>query len=233
LSPPLLISDLGRPERFLNMLRVFKVQSPMSVGAWTLVAFSNAAAASAFADAAGRRWRGRVPVTIVADAAGTLAAATGLVLSTYTGVLLGATAIPVWSKNATLLPVLFGASGLGAAVSILELLGHRNRSLNRLGIGAAVVETAIMAGVEFDVAQAAQAIRHGRPGTLARTASLLSGPVPLLLRLIAGRSANARRLTAMATLAGSILTRMAWVSAGRASAQAIATSSGRTVDPPA
>ncbi|HWS83720.1 MAG TPA: NrfD/PsrC family molybdoenzyme membrane anchor subunit [Ktedonobacteraceae bacterium] len=29
--PPLLIKDLGRPERFLNMLRVFKVKSPMSM----------------------------------------------------------------------------------------------------------------------------------------------------------------------------------------------------------
>ena len=49
-SPLLLNSDLGRPERFLNMLRVFKVQSPMSVGVWTLVAFSTAAGAAAFAD---------------------------------------------------------------------------------------------------------------------------------------------------------------------------------------
>ena len=50
-SPALLVSDLGRPERFLNMLRVFKLRSPMSVGAWTLVAFSNAAGANAFANA--------------------------------------------------------------------------------------------------------------------------------------------------------------------------------------
>src|SRR5918996_4614863 len=50
LSPPLLIADLGRPERFLNMLRVFKLRSPMSVGVWTLVAFSQAASAAAFAD---------------------------------------------------------------------------------------------------------------------------------------------------------------------------------------
>jgi formate-dependent nitrite reductase membrane component NrfD len=85
LSPPLLISDLGRPARFLNMLRVFKLQSPMSVGAWTLVAFSNAAAASAFADLAGRLGGGRLPVRVVADASGMLAAATGLVLSTTRG----------------------------------------------------------------------------------------------------------------------------------------------------
>src|SRR5690349_3771722 len=42
ISPPLLIADLGRPERFLNMLRVFKLRSAMSVGAWTLVVFSSA-----------------------------------------------------------------------------------------------------------------------------------------------------------------------------------------------
>src|SRR5262249_29623202 len=39
LSPILLIMDLGRPQLFLNMLRVFKHRSPMSVGAWILFAF--------------------------------------------------------------------------------------------------------------------------------------------------------------------------------------------------
>src|SRR5918993_3586740 len=66
-SAPLLIADLGRPERFLNMLRVFKLRSPMSVGAWTLVAFSNAAAAAAFADAAHRATDGKLPVKVVGD----------------------------------------------------------------------------------------------------------------------------------------------------------------------
>src|SRR5204862_7114049 len=37
LSPILLVLDLGRPRLFINMLRVFKYQSPMSVGAWLLV----------------------------------------------------------------------------------------------------------------------------------------------------------------------------------------------------
>ena len=142
-SPALLVSDLGRPERFLNMLRVFKLRSPMSVGAWTLVAFSNAAGANAFANALVRTSRGGLPIRVVANAAEVLSAATGLVLSTYTGVLIGATAVPVWSRNVSLLPVHFGASGVGAAVSILELMGHRDRALNALGIGAAAVETAI------------------------------------------------------------------------------------------
>ncbi|WP_420813821.1 NrfD/PsrC family molybdoenzyme membrane anchor subunit, partial [Phytoactinopolyspora endophytica] len=44
-----LIHDLGRPERFLNMLRVFKPTSPLSMGSWLLASFgtlSGAAAAS-------------------------------------------------------------------------------------------------------------------------------------------------------------------------------------------
>src|SRR5262249_48626942 len=32
----LLIYDLGRPERFMNMLRVFRPTSPMNVGSWLL-----------------------------------------------------------------------------------------------------------------------------------------------------------------------------------------------------
>ena len=219
LSPPLLISDLGRPERFLNMLRVFKLQSPMSVGAWTLVAFSNAAAASAFADLAHRSTGGRLPVRVVADAADLLAAGTGLVLATYTGVLLGATAIPVWSSNARLLPLHFGASGIGSAVSMLELLGHRDRALNRIGIGAALMETAMGTRLELTGDPAMRA-RDGRAGTQARVADVLSGPVPLMLRLLAGRSNTLRRLAALSTLAGSILTRIAWIDAGRSSADA-------------
>ena len=218
LSPPLLISDLGRPERFLNMLRVFKLQSPMSVGAWTLVAFSNAAAASAFADLAHRSTGGRLPVRVVADAADLLAAGTGLVLATYTGVLLGATAIPVWSRNARLLPLHFGASGIGSAVSMLELLGHRDRALNRIGIGAALMETAMGARLELTDDPAMRPMKAGPGGSLARAAGLLSGPLPLIIRLVAGRSRTARRVAAASTIAGSILTRVAWISAGRSSA---------------
>ncbi|MBI2835259.1 MAG: polysulfide reductase NrfD [Acidobacteria bacterium] len=129
-SAGLLVSDLGRPERFLNMLRVFKIQSPMSVGSWTLAAFSSASAAAAFADWIDRQSGGALPVRLVGDAAEIIAAAPGLVISTYTGVLIGATAIPAWSKNVKILPFHFGASALGTAVSVLELLGHGQLALN-------------------------------------------------------------------------------------------------------
>ncbi|MEO6213262.1 MAG: NrfD/PsrC family molybdoenzyme membrane anchor subunit [Vicinamibacterales bacterium] len=215
LSPPLLISDLGRPERFLNMLRVFKVRSPMSVGAWTLVAFSTFAGAAAFADLARRATGGRLPVQLVGDVSELLSAATGMVLTTYTGVLLGATAIPVWSTNARVLPVHFGASGLGTAVAMLELLGHRTRALNAIGIGTALVETALAAHLEASANPALAPIKSGEAAALARTAAILSGPLPLALRVLAGHSASARRLAAAATVAGSILTRIAWVRAGK------------------
>src|SRR5216684_847509 len=79
-SGPLLILDLGRPERFLNMLRVFKPQSPMSVGAWTLSLFGTASAAAAIGEELGLKRIG--------DAAAFIAALSGVVMATYTGVLL-------------------------------------------------------------------------------------------------------------------------------------------------
>ncbi|HEV8632267.1 MAG TPA: NrfD/PsrC family molybdoenzyme membrane anchor subunit [Thermoanaerobaculia bacterium] len=212
LSAPLLISDLGRPERFLNMLRVWKPQSPMSVGAWTLTAFGSSAAAAAFAELLGRR--GVAPVRLVGDAAGLLAAATGLVMTTYTGVLVGATAIPAWNRSVAVLPVHFAASSLGAAVSLLELLGHDHPALNRLGIAAALVEVATGAVHELDADPAHAPLKQGTSGALVRAGGVLSGPLPLLLRL-AGR----RRAAAVAALAGSLLTRYGWVAAGHASAR--------------
>lgn len=214
-SPALLVADLGRPERFLNMLRVFKLRSPMSVGAWTLVAFSTAAGAAAFADLAHRSSGGRLPVKVLGNAAEALSAATGLVLSTYTGVLIGATAIPVWSRNVALLPIHFGASGVGAAVSILELMGHRDRALNALGIGAAAVETAIGLAIEARPDPALDPLKHDWSGTVTRAGGILSGPVPLVLRLAGRRSRHIRRIAAVSTIVGSALTRIGWLAAGR------------------
>src|SRR5438552_2659089 len=49
---PLLTADLGRPERFHHMLRIFKPLSPMNLGAWTLTAFAPLTVARAVARAA-------------------------------------------------------------------------------------------------------------------------------------------------------------------------------------
>ena len=217
-SAALLTADLGRPGRFLNMLRVFKPQSAMSVGSWTLTAFSSTAAASAFAAAMDRRLGGSTPVRLVHDVAAPAAALLGAVMSTYTGVLIGATAIPVWNRNVRLLPLHFGASGMASAVAILELLGHDDAALQQLGIAAAAIETATGVVIELRGSEAMAPLHDGVSGALTRTGGILSGPVPLICRALGRRHAAFRRLAGLSALAGSLITRLAWIAAGRASA---------------
>ena len=223
ISTGLLTADLGRPERLVNMLRVFKPQSAMSVGSWTLSAFSTLSATSAFASAMERRFDGSMPVRVVHQIAAPAAAMLGTVMSTYTGVLIGATAIPVWNKNVDVLPLHFGASGVASAVAMLELLGHEDDALQLLGIAAAAVETATGAVIEFKRGEESSPLRDGASGWLTRTGGVLSGPVPLALRAFAWHRPQLRRAAAASALAGSLLTRLAWIAAGRASAQDAAT----------
>jgi hypothetical protein len=225
LSPMLLTADLGVPRRFLNMLRVFKIQSPMSVGAWTLTAFSSASAAAAFAGLLQERFGQSLLLRVVQNAAEISSAATGLLFNNYTGVLIGATAIPVWNKNVSTLPIHFGASGLAAAVSMLEVAGHEdNAPLNALGIGAALLETIEGLLVESKPDPANLPLKKGPSGWITRMGGALSGPVPLLLRLAAlfgdpEKARTHRRNAAAAMIAGSLLTRIGWLRAGHASAR--------------
>src|SRR5215217_3946141 len=87
-----LIADLGRPERFLNMLRVFRPSSPMSVGSWALSGAASLTMGAAVLDAPGS------PLRRVGDALGLGAGAVAMPLSTYTAVLLSNTAVPVWQE---------------------------------------------------------------------------------------------------------------------------------------
>ncbi len=210
-SGPLLVLDLGRPERFLNMLRVFKLQSPMSVGAWTLSFFGTASAAAAIGEELGLKRIG--------DAAAFVAALSGVVMATYTGVLLGVTSIPVWAAHSRTLPIHFGASALALATAILELRGHEERALNVLGLAAAIVETSMGVEIESDRAIASEPLRHGPTGATIRIGGFFSGPLPLALRLLGLRSKRARRAAAASALLGSLITRLAWIEAGKASAK--------------
>jgi formate-dependent nitrite reductase membrane component NrfD len=219
ISPVLLILDLGRPTRFLNMLRVFKLRSPMSVGAWTLIAFN------AFCVASVVLFEGFAPLhhelELSRGLLGALlycamlgAAASGVILATYTGVLLGATAIPAWAAHRAILPVHFGAAGLGSAVALIEIFDRHRDSLGAIAIVASVVETVLFVisetrgrGIRH------RALRQGRALWLLRSAGILTGPASLLLRLIGGWP-----LAALLFLVGALLSRYAWVAAGRASA---------------
>lgn len=223
ISPALLISDLGRPSRFLNMLRVFKAQSPMSVGVWTLVGFSGGAAAAAFAELLTDRYGSSFPVRVIEQAGQAASLLFGLPFSNYTGVLIGATAIPVWNEHAADLPIHFGMSGLAAAVGMLELMGnHKSRALGALGLGAALFECWEGLKIETRQRPALEPLKHGASGTLTRAGGLFSGPVPAALRilsLLSGNQKSLRRAAAVSAIAGSLLTRIAWVYAGHVSAR--------------
>ena len=219
ISPALLISDLGRPTRFLNMLRVFKWRSAMSMGVWTLFLFSGfAGSAFVLVEAWDFLTQLGVPPTALRGIALALVAGTalsGVVLATYTGVLLGATAVPVWSAHHKLLPFHFGIVGLGSAAAILELLGFRIAALNAIALTVAAMETGV--GLWLEIVRqgaTARAIHDGTPGLLLRIAGLLTGPVPLVARIFGSVS-----VAAVCFLIGAVSSRYGWVFAGRFSAR--------------
>jgi hypothetical protein len=217
LSPILLTMDLGRPRLFLNMLRVFKYQSPMSVGAWLLTAFAGCAASGlvalelqvqqVFSGTLGQFVRVAAHLLIFGSAFW------GMFLATYTGVLLGATAIPAWFLHRVLLPIHFGAAGLGSAAALLELLGHRIAPLNALGFLAGGIESALWLWLEINRHGAAdRALHEQNSGWLIRSGEILSGPLALILRLT-----NFIPFAAISFLLGALISRFGWIAVGKIS----------------
>src|SRR4029453_1881669 len=185
LSPILLIMDLGRPHLFLNMLRVFKHRSAMSMGAWILTAFGTCAIPGLIALElhVQQIFPGALD-QFLRLAAGVLifgAAISGTLLATYTGVLIGATAIPAWFLHRTLLPIHSGTAGLGSAAALLELLGYRLSMLNFIGLYAATVELGLLIWLSVDKhGTADRAIHEHGSGWLIRIGEVFTGPVPLV-----------------------------------------------------
>jgi formate-dependent nitrite reductase membrane component NrfD len=219
LCPMLLIADLGRPSRFLYMLRVFKWRSPMSMGVWILVAFSLCVTPALFAHELilrGFNW----PIVVWARwAAEAGCVVTGLLLAGYTGVLIGATAIPVWSANRRSLPLYFLTAGLGGASAILELAGFLVPATQALGFVASMIETVLEFMFEIRKSAVDKPLHRGVSGIAFRLAGSLEGPISLLVRLFWGSTAHGRYVAAIAFLVGSLLGRYAWVWAGRVSAR--------------
>ncbi len=217
LSPILLIMDLGRPHLFINMLRVFKHRSAMSMGAWILTGFGACAVAGliAFEMHAHQIFSGTLDQLLNFAAAILFfgAAILGTLLATYTGVLIGATAIPAWFLHRALLPIHFGTAGLGSAAAVLELLGHRIAALNFLGFYAAAIETALLIWLSVDKHGAAdRAIHEHGSGWLIRTGEVLNGPLALILRLL-----GLVPFAAISFLIGALISRVGWVLVGKVS----------------
>jgi hypothetical protein len=212
-SPLLLISDLGRPERFFNMLRVFKITSPMSVGSWLLAANSVAVTPAAagqvlgFPKGMGRR-------------AEPAAALLGPALATYTGVLLANTSIPVWSEARMELPLLFasgGAASAGGAAAIATSTRYAGpaRRLALAGAAGEIVNSELMKRRLGDLASVYE---RGEAGTFDKISTALTIAGGALIAGSGRRRAGAAAGGAL-LLAGALTKRWAVFKAGIASAE--------------
>jgi hypothetical protein len=214
-SPALLISDLGKPLRFLHMLRMLKVTSPMSVGSWILAAFGPATALAAL-DA----WSGAVPAPL-GHAAKTSAALLGLPLSTYTAALIADTAVPVWHDARATLPAVFAsgaAASAGAAAIAWTPLEHAAPA-RRLAIAGAAAELAAVQLMERRLeARVGQPYREGRARALGRIAKALTATGAIAALFAARRSRRGAVATAALLTGGAVLTRWSVFTAGSQSA---------------
>jgi len=126
--PPLLIKDLGRPERFLNMLRIFKLKSPMSMGVYGLLIFSIFSGVTAVIQSArdgllGKWWGAKFLASLPQKLLAVPGVFFGLFLGGYTGVLLAATSIPLWSRS-KLLGAIFLSSAISTSSALISLILH-------------------------------------------------------------------------------------------------------------
>jgi formate-dependent nitrite reductase membrane component NrfD len=229
--PPLLIGDLGKPILFHHMLRVFKLSSPMNLGAWTLMAHGMGTTAGAVVSLA---QNDKVPLVgpllahIPESLIGIGGLPSALTLGGYTGVLLGTTSIPVWYSS-PLLGALFmaGAIATGAAAVILagELTGWLEpgdrRALAPLALTSGLAELALLGGYVATTGPAAKPLLQGKQARQLGGAAITIG-ISTALEITAMRTKTAMpRLSivgAVAALAGGALLRWAIVHAGHASA---------------
>jgi formate-dependent nitrite reductase membrane component NrfD len=217
-SAALLVHDLGRPERFLNMLRVFRVSSPMSMGSWILSGFSTAAGAAAILPYGPKFLRP------LGELGGLAAGLFGLGLSGYTGVLISQTAVPVWTESYRTNPVLFLASGTAAAASFFEFfqLNEREaRAVERFALMGKLIELAAAVVLEREasrVERVGRPLKEGFSGFLwnAAKAATVAG---IVVSALPGKSRGKRAASAVLGSAASLLVRFGIYYAGKASAR--------------
>jgi formate-dependent nitrite reductase membrane component NrfD len=208
-----LIHDLGRPTRFLNMLRVVKVSSPMSIGSWLRAGYAPMAML-----AAGSGVTGRLPLPGRLGTFG--AAALGPAVAAYTGALIADTAVPVWHDGYREMPLLFvgSAAASAGALGLLAAPAAEAAPARRAALLGAGAEVAVALRLERRLGMVAEPMRQGTGGLLLRAGKLLTVGGALALAL--GRRHKAATLAAgAALLAGSICTRFGIFHAGMASAK--------------
>jgi formate-dependent nitrite reductase membrane component NrfD len=212
LSTVALVHDLGRPARFVNMLRVFKPTSPMSVGSWLLAAYGPSVGLAALTDVTGR-------VKPVGRAASTGAAVLGPAVAAYTSVLIANTAVPAWHDARQELPFLFvGSAASAAAGAAMVMAPHSEQTPARR---LAVLGSALEVAAESRLARAGRIERRsygeGKAAGLLKAGRGLAITGALIAGTVGRRSAWASRLAGAALVAGSAATRFGIFEAGVAS----------------
>ena len=208
-----LVHDLGRPERFLNMLRVFKPTSPLSVGSWILAPFSGLASVAAASAVTGK-------LTGVGRLAGAGAALLGPPLATYTAALISNTAVPAWHEAYRELPFIFAGSGATAAggLAMLATPASQNGPARRMAVAGAAVEITAAELLLRRLGLVAEPYRQGRPGKLMSTARAMTAGAAVVSTL-GGRSRMVSALAGATYVTASVLTRFGIFEAGLASAR--------------
>jgi formate-dependent nitrite reductase membrane component NrfD len=220
----LLVHDLGRPDRFLNMLRVAKPTSPMSVGTWILTAYGPlaglAAGAHLLPPPLRRRTLGRL-VAGLGRPAGLGAAALAPLVASYTAVLIADTAVPSWHEAYPELPFVFVGSAAAAAggLAMITVPTTQAAPARRAAVLGAVLDLAAAQRMESRLGLVGEPFSEGRAGTLLRTAKALTGGGAVVGALLGRRSRVASALAGAALLAGSACTRFGIFEAGVASAK--------------
>lgn len=222
-----LVADLGRPDRFYNMLRTFKVTSPMSVGSWILSAFSGGLGVAAIADI-DRVTGERLPLgplrrllRIAEGPAGVGAGLFAAPLAVYTAVLLADTATPTWNATHRDLPFVFVSSaslasaGLAMVTTPVAETGPA-RSLAVLGVIGDLTAMKLMERRMDPVT--AEPLHHGHPGTMLRWSERLA-IAGGLGALASGRNRVVAAVSGLALMAASALTRFGVFEAGLESAR--------------
>lgn len=217
----MLVADLHTPQRFYNMLRIFKRTSPMSIGTWILMTFSGSSIVTAIAD----RLRWMTPVAKVTQVP---AAAAGAGLGTYTASLLSATSTPLWAAAPRAMAVRFAASSIAAAAAALSLCSRHRQDradLDTICLGALAVELAATLGSDHVYNRTGVDQAFDSPsGHLTKIGGSDIGvilPLGLLtLSLLTGsRSRPLSRLAACAVLGGSLMMRIGIIGSGEVSAR--------------
>jgi formate-dependent nitrite reductase membrane component NrfD len=234
LSPILLIMDLGRPERFYNMLRILKLRSPMSTGSWALSVFGGLSGLIATAQAArdGLLGQDNAPVrlarTLIPDRLlSVVALPIGLYVGLYTGILLAATSVPMWARNFLLMGPTFLSSGFSTGLSAISFVLHLGgwgerrtlEALRRAERVSLVIEASLIA------ASLARMGKWGKPLYSKKLAPLFFGGTILggilaPFALLSGRESRPRGLLAsILALLGGLALRFAMIEGGRLSAR--------------